>query len=324
MKKRYAIPLGLAALVAAALIFLRTPDTDPAAMEAKYANEQSRFAQGPEGLRVHYRDQGNPDGVPIVLLHGNSATLHTWEPLVERLGGEYRLITLTLPGHGLTGPNADDDYSFAGMAEAVDAVIEDARLERFVLGGNSMGGWISWRYALANPERVDALILLDASGMPLREDETAPALNLGFRLMGSAFGRFIIAHYTPRFAIETSLRESVARDDFIDDDIVDRYWELFRVKGNRRAAGARAVADREPQYAARIGDIAAPVLILWGAEDGLIHASAAQTFKERLPQAEVAIYEGVGHLPMAEVPDRTAADIDAFLDRALKSASGTP
>ncbi len=324
MKKRYLIPLILMAFLTGAFFVLRTPMTDPAAMEAKYTNEASRFIEGPNGLRVHYRDEGNRNGVPLVLLHGNSASLHTWEPLVERLGGEYRMITLTLPGHGLTGPNANRDYSYKGMAEAVDLVVSATGLERFVIGGNSMGGWISWRYALANPEKIEALILLDASGMPLREGETPPPLNLGFRLLQNPLGRFLLKYVTPRGAMETSLRQSVSVEDFIDDAAIDRHWELYRLPGNREAAGDRFLVDREPQYADRIAGITAPTLIIWGEDDRLIYASAAQTFEERLPHAEAVIYKGVGHIPMEEAPDRTAGDIDAFLDRVLTPAFGTP
>ncbi|WP_375206819.1 alpha/beta fold hydrolase [Hyphococcus sp.] len=324
MKKRYLIPLILIALIAGAFAFLRTPMTDPSAMEAKYANEASEFVEGPNGLRVHYRDQGDPDGVPIVLLHGNSASLHTWEPLVRRLGGEYRIITLTLPGHGLTGPNANRDYSFKGMAEALDLVLDATGVDSFVLGGNSMGGWISWRYALAHPEKIDALLLLDASGMPLREGEEEPPLNLAFRLLGNPAGRLLLRHFTPRVALEKSLRETVSVEDFIDDAMIDRYWELYRIPGNRRAAGDRFLVDREPGYAERVGEITAPTLLIWGKEDQVVYVTAATTFDERMPNAEVVIYEGVGHIPMEEAPDRTAADIDAFLDRVLKPASETP
>ncbi|MBT8471211.1 MAG: alpha/beta hydrolase, partial [Marinicaulis sp.] len=159
-------------VIAAALFLLRTPDTDPEEMRAKYTNNASQFAASDDGkLVVHYRDQGVRSGIPIILLHGTASSLHTWEPLVALLGDEYRIISLTLPGHGLTGPHPDDDYTFEGMAQAVDLVVEKLRLPNFVLGGNSMGGWVTWRYALKYPERVDALVLLDAWGMPLREGE---------------------------------------------------------------------------------------------------------------------------------------------------------
>lgn len=313
MKKVALIALPLAVLVVL-LIALRTPDTDPAAMTAKYTNAQSRFVENDAGLRVHYRDQGNRDGEPIVLVHGTAASLHTWEPLVERLGDEYRVITYTQPGHGLTGAHPRDDYSFAGMAEALDLVTDELGLDHFILGGNSMGGWIAWRYALANPEKVDALLLLDASGMPLREGEEEPQLNIGFRLLGNPIVRFLMQHYAPRGLVEKSALQSVSVESVMTEDVVDRYWELLRLPGNRRAAGLRPLVDRENQYADDVGNITAPTLVIWGAEDRLIHASAAQTFDERLPNAEVVIYEEIGHLPMEEAPDRTAKDIDDFLD----------
>lgn len=307
---------ALAALALLAFV-LRTPDTDPAEMEAKYANAASRFAEG-DGLRVHYRDQGNPEGVPIILLHGTSASLHTWEPLVALLGEEYRVITYSQPGHGLTGPHPRDDYSAAGMAEALDLVTEELGLESFVLGGNSMGGWVAWRYALANPKRVSALILLDASGMPLREGEAPEELNIGFRLVQSPVGRFLVKHYTPRWLIRQSGLESVSVKTILTEEAVDRYWELIRYPGNRRAAALGWIREREPDMANRIGEIDAPTLIIWGAEDQLIYPSAAQTFDERMSNADVVIYEGVGHLPMEEAPERTALDIDTFLERTIK------
>lgn len=312
MKKLFLFILPVAALIGV-LYLLRTPDTDPTAMIAKYANGESKFMGGANGLLVHYRDQGNPDGAPIVLLHGNSASLHTWEPLVRELGDRYRIITYDQPGHGLTGPNANGDYSFAGMAEALDLVTNELGLDHFVLGGNSMGGWIAWRYALAHPEKVDALILIDAAGAPLREGEEAPPLNLGFRLIQNPAGRFLLQHFTPRGLIKKSLLETVSKKSIVTEDMVDRYWELLRYPGNRRAAAERALADREPEMFDQIGAIAAPTLILWGAEDQLIYPTAAQTFDEHMPNAEVVVYDGVGHIPMEEAPDRTAQDIDAFL-----------
>jgi len=324
MKKRYAIPLGFFILLAAAFVLLRTPDTDPAAMMEKYTNEFSHFVAAPNGLTVHYRDQGNPYGAPIILLHGNAASLHTWEPLAARLGGDYRIITLTFPGHGLTGPNANRDYSYAGMAEAVDVVAGKLGLDHFVIGGNSMGGWVSWRYTLANPARVDALLLLDAAGMPLRKSENEPPRNLGFKLMEYPAGRFLLQSITPRSAIEKSLRQTVSVQSIVTEPMIDRYWELLRLPGNRRAAGDRAQIDRELEVADRVGEITAPTLILWGEEDQLIYATAAQTFHERMPEAEVKIYEGVGHLPMEETPDAVAEDIRSFLQGALTPAFETP
>lgn len=313
MKKRYLFSLIILVGLAVTFFSLRTPDTDPMEMLAKYGGPQSKFAAGPGGMKIHFRDQGNPDGTPIILVHGTSASLHAWEPLVERLGGEFRLITYDQPGHGLTGEEPDNDYSARGMMRALDAVAEAAGVDHFVLGGNSMGGWVSWRYALAY-ERVDALILLDAAGAPLREGEEPPPLNLGFKLARSAPGRFLLRHFMPRDLIETSIRQTVLDQSLVTDAYIDRYWELLRLPANRNAAPYLFTTDREPEMAAHLSEITAPTLIIWGAEDQLIYATAAHTFNERIDNSEVRIYESVGHLPMEEAPDKTASDIRRFLE----------
>lgn len=314
MKKRYLIPLVFLAGLAITFFSLRTPDTDPIEMLAKYGGPQSKFAAGPDGMKIHFRDQGNPDGTPIILVHGTSASLHTWEPLVERLGGEFRIITYDQPAHGLSGAAPDDDYSASGMMRALDAVAEAAGLDHFVLGGNSMGGWVSWRYTLDHPGRVDALILIDAAGAPLREGEEPPPLNLGFKLARSAPGRFLLRHFMPRDLIETSIRQTVVDQSLVTEAYVDGYWELLRLPANRRAAPHFFTADREPEMAQRLPEITAPTLIIWGKDDRLIHASAAETFNERIIHSSVSIYDNVGHLPMEEAPDRTADDIRRFVE----------
>ena len=322
MRKTSIIAFALIAL-AAALWALRTPDTDPAAMAEKYASDASRFVENAAGLRVHYRDEGNPDGQPIVFVHGTSGSLHNWIPLVDRLGKDYRIITYTQPGHGLTGPHPRDDYSFAGMAEALDLVAGELGVERFALAGHSMGGWVAWRYALAHPDRIDALILIDASGAPLPEGEKPAAPPLAFRLAQTPAGRFIMQHVTPRRLVEKTALDFVVDPTVMTEADVDRYWELLRYPGNRRAAALRMIADREPEYADRISEISAPALLIWGAEDKQTPVGLAASFDARLPDATVMIYDSVGHMPMEEAPDRTARDIDAFLQKTVNAVLST-
>ncbi len=268
--------------ILAGFLALRTPDTDRDEMIARYSGSAGAFVAGPAGQRIHYRDQGERGRRAIILLHGSNSSLQTWEPLVKRLGGTWRIVTLDLPGHGLTGGTPDKDYSAAGMIAAVDVVAAKLGLDHFVLGGNSMGGWVAWRYALAEPERVDALLLLDASGMPLRKGEKAPPSNIGFRVLEYPFGRWLATQITPRSLVEESLRGSVAKRAIVDDAMIDRYWELLRFPGNREATVLRARMDREPAMAARVGEIEAPTLILFGDKDRLINPSAAKTFNERI------------------------------------------
>lgn len=323
-RKRVLIPLGLVLAIVIAFLALRTPDTDRAEMIAKYGGPHATFAAGPAGQTIHYRDQGKRDGPVIVLLHGSNASLQTWEPLVKRLGADYRIVTLDLPGHGLTGGTPDKDYGASGMMAAVDVVAAKLELDRFTLGGNSMGGWVAWRYALDHPEHVDALLLLDAAGMPLRAGEKRPPSNIGFRILQYRSGRWLATQITPRSLVEESLRGSVEKQDIVDEAMIDRYWELLRFPGNREATSLRATLDREPAMADRIGAIKAPTLILFGKQDRLINPTAAQSFHERMPGSEVVLLDGIGHLPMEEAPDETAGAIADFLKRRLVAPSARP
>jgi len=320
-RKRVLIPLALLVTIVVGFLLLLTPDTDRDAMIAKYSGPAGAFVAGPAGQRIHYRDQGKRGDRAIILIHGANASLHTWEPLVKRLGETYRVVTLDLPGHGLTGAIPDTDYSAQGMMDAVDVVAAKLGLDHFILGGNSMGGWVAWRYALAQPARVDALLLINAAGMPLRPGEKRPESNVGFRVLEYPFGRWLATRVTPRMLVEQSLRGSVEKQEIVDDAMIDRYWELLRFPGNRAATVLRARMDREPAMAARVGEIKAPTLILFGDKDRLINPSAAKTFNERIAGSEIVILPGIGHLPMEEAPDATANAIADFLTRRLVAPS---
>lgn len=314
VRRIFGLALGFALFLVVVFALMRTPDTNRDDMIAKYGGANAMFADGAGGMRVHWRDEGCGDCPALILLHGSNASLHTWAPLIAELSGEYRIITLDLPGHGLTGRHPRDDYSAEGMFEALDAVAGAAGLDHFYLGGNSMGGWISWRYALAHPERVDGLIMLDAAGAPLREGETAPTPPIGFMLMRNPVFAPVIEQITPRDVIKKTLLGSISNKAIVNDAMIDRYWELNRFPGYRRATAIRARRDLVDPHADRLGEITQPTLVLWGREDALIPVSAAQTFDERIPNAEIVILDGVGHLPMEEASQATANAIRRFLE----------
>jgi pimeloyl-ACP methyl ester carboxylesterase len=144
----------------------RAPERPVQSLVPRWAAPPSDFIDL-DGQLVHFRDEGPPgDPAPIVLLHGTAASLHTWEGWVHELRGAHRVVTLDLPGFGLTGPSASGDYSDAAYVRFVLALLDKLKLQRVVLGGNSLGGEIAWQVAAAAPARVKALVLVDAGGDP--------------------------------------------------------------------------------------------------------------------------------------------------------------
>jgi pimeloyl-ACP methyl ester carboxylesterase len=300
--KRAALVLGVLALALLALGF--HPDRGADELEARYATPPSKFIEV-DGLRVHYRDRGS--GSPLVLLHGSNSSLFTWEGWVERLAPTHRVVTLDLPGHGLTGPDPKERYSAVEMAEVVDAFLSKIGLQRFALGGNSMGGNVAWHYALAHPERVDKLILVDAAGLPSHEPRP-PALRFAALPILGRLSRW----ETPRFAVAASVRDVYGDHSKVTDALIDRYYDLLLRDGNRAAMRER-VSRKNDSASARIGELQVPTLILWGTEDRWILPKYGEQFRERIPGARLVTLPGLGHVPMEEDPAASVAPVLTFL-----------
>lgn len=303
----------LLAALAALFFWGYAPDTDAAQMERKYGSAASRFAKLDPGLRVHYRDEGKQDGPVLVLIHGSNASLHTWEQWVGILGKDYRIISLDLPGHGLTGNNPAGVYDSASCVRVVDRLLTKLNVDKAVIGGNSMGGGVSWAYALEHPEKVEAVLLVDASGQPYARSGNTP---LGFRLMRMPVIKEAARFIAPRSIFESSVKTSMSVQSEIDDKLINRYWELNRYPGNRNATMQRFSSSKSmvPGTKERLSTIKVPVLILWGAQDNLIPVTAAKWFAEAMPQAKLIIYPNVGHVPMEEIPQKSANDVKIWLD----------
>lgn len=311
MKKTIRIILLLLALLVAAFFIFRTPDTDRAEMIAKYGSEASRFVDDGHGAKIHYRDEGNKDGPALLLIHGSNSLLQTWEPLVVLLGDKYRLISLDLYGHGLTGPNPTAAYDADTNIAAAIKVLDTVGVDKAYWVGNSMGGWLTWRAGLSVPERTSGLVLIDASGAQV---EQKGELYLGARLARSSVGQMLLPEITPRFLVKSSLEENFAQPERLTEELVDRYWELLRFPGNRKAAVDRAKTPRQPEKWADVGTLNMPVLLLWGEQDKVIPLAHGSAFAEAIPGSKLITYADAGHLPMEETPEQVARDIDGWIE----------
>ena len=318
--KRFLKWLGIIFLVLIGAVFIwgYAPDTDAAAMKAKYGAGASQFAELQPGLTVHYRDQGKRGGRVLVLIHGSNASLHTWEPWVERLGSDYRIISMDLPGHGLTGSHPGGVYDYPVFVDVVDRLMSKLGVGKAVIGGNSMGGGTAWMYALAHPEKTEGLLLIDAAGAPVWQSKKTP---IGFRLMRMPVVKELARFIAPRSMFESSLKTSMSVQSKIDDTLIDRYWDLNRYPGNREATMKRFALQHNnyPATKEKLAAIKAPVMIMWGEEDNLIPVGSARWFADALPGAKLVVYPKVGHIPMEEVPERSAADVKGWLDGLLST-----
>lgn len=299
--------IGGGALLALGVLLLSGVRCDraPAEVEGRLATPPSRFVEV-DGLRVHYRDRGR--GPAIVLLHGSNASLFTWEGWVADLARDHRVVTLDLPGHGLTGPDPRGRYRPAEMAALVDRFVEKLGIDRFTLGGNSMGGGVAWRYAILHPVKVERLVLVDSLGLP--SEEPPP---FAFRLFTTPVVGRLVRWISPRPLVAASVRDAYGEPGRVTEALIDRYDDVFLRAGNREATRRRFVAGNDDGLVARLGEVAAPTLILWGSRDRWILPKYGPRFQAAIAGSRLVVLDGLGHVPMEEAPERTVAELRRFL-----------
>jgi len=312
----------LLALTIAVALFAYKGELPTDAIDAKYSSPSSQFLVMDNGARVHFRDEGIGEGNTVVLVHGSNASLHTWEPWVAILGQSYRVITLDLPAHGLTGAVPDKDYSPQGQLKTVEALVRYLALERFTLGGNSMGGGVTWRYSLEHPQQVEAMILIDASGLPQFRRSNAQERNssvekkeppLFFTLMSKAWFRTLAKYVDPYWMAKQGVESAYNDSPVVNKQLIDRYYELALREGSREATLARFGSPRLVVDDVDTSRFTMPSLIMWGRDDSVISVNTAHQFSEVLGRSELIIYDNVGHIPMEEIPRQSANDVLGFL-----------
>ena len=300
-------------LTALAVAVSRAPDRPVETLVARWAPPPSDFVEV-KGQLVHLRDEGpRADALPIVLLHGTAASLHTWEGWVKALKPQRRVLTLDLPGFGLTGPYAGqyaaDDYGGDAYARFVIDVLDALKLPRVVLGGNSLGGEIAWRVATLAPQRVERLILVDAAG-PAFTPQSVP---LGFVVARVPPLAWLSRHLLPRELVAQGLASVYGDPARITPAVVDRYFELTLREGNRRALSLRLQQMALGEDEARIATITQPTLILWGGRDRLIPPAVGRQFEQRIAGSRRVQLDDLGHVPQEEDPLRSVEPVKAFI-----------
>lgn len=303
---------ALLVLAAVALVATWAPDQPVDELKPRWAQPPSQFITI-DGMQVHLRDEGpRNDPLPIVLIHGTSASLHTWEGWAAALRGQRRVIRFDLPGFALTGPNRQNDYSVEAYVRFVTAVVDQLGVQRFVLAGNSLGGQVAWATAVALPQRVARLVLVDASGYAPESASVPPSLPLGFRIARMPALRVLTQYTLPRGIVEKSVRNVYGDPAKVTPELVDLYVDMTLRAGNRQALGRRMDQGYSGDVAG-LKTLAIPTLILWGGQDRLIPLEFGQRFARDIAGSRLVVFDDLGHVPHEEDPARTVAVVKTFL-----------
>ena len=295
-------------LTGAFLLSSCNSDIPVAELKVKYQKANSEFIDI-DGVSVHYIMEGRmDDSLPIVFIHGTSASLHTWDTLSSLLKTNKKIIRLDLPAFGLTGPNRLNQYNFNFYNQFLDEFLLKLNVTKCIVAGNSLGGSIAWNYAIASPDKVKQLILLDASGYPKKDEKGS----LGFKLAAIPVLNQALKHISPISLIRKSLEDAFYDKSLVTEKMVEQYHDMLLREGNR---GAVLELFQHPMKAdpAKIKLITQPTLIIWGKEDQLISYKNAALFKQDIQNSQMLVLDKVGHIPMEEAPNQVATAILEFI-----------
>ena len=297
-------------LIIALLIWAWAPDKNRADLEKIYAPAPSAFFQV-LGMRVHYRDLGPPIATKpapqtLIFLHGFGSSLHTWDAWAPTLAQDYRVISLDLPGFGLTGANPSGDYSDAFVLQFLSAFADQLGIQSAVWIGNSMGGRFAWEMAVAQPQRVDKLVLISPDGFASKGFQYGEKPSISPILHA-------MRYFLPQSILEMNLKPAYANPATMDAALAQRYYDLMLAPGVRESLielmRQHILEDPRPL----LGRIQVPTLLLWGERDGFIPITNAQDYLRLMPKAKLVALPNIGHIPQEEKPQEGLKALWEFL-----------
>ncbi|NND53951.1 MAG: alpha/beta hydrolase [Gammaproteobacteria bacterium] len=278
-------------------------------LEARYANDASRF-MNVAGARLHYRDEGPRDGPAVLLIHANFASLLGWEPWVDALKDKYRVVRFDMTSHGLTGPDPTGDYTLERTLELTEKFIDAVGLEKFSIGGTSLGGTMAVLYTAKYPERIDNLILLSPGSLEGKERKDSDRGEI-------PDAAYALKYIMPRALPEFMLTSGFSDDSKLSTELVDQWFELWRLEGQREAQLDRLKYYDSGDIESVFRSVSRPVLLLWGEDNQTAVFEQHEEVIELLsgaPSINFFSYPGVGHMAVQEAGDRIAIDVRRFLD----------
>ena len=308
MRKTMMVFWLFSALVSAGGWALWTPDIDRPTLEAKYLSAPGDMVTV-LGNSLHVRDSAPhaaPDQPVLLLLHGFGASLHTWDVWTARLSQHFRVLRVDLPGSGLSGSDAQGDYSDTRTIALLLALMDQRGIGRASIIGHSIGGRIAWTLAASHPTRVDKLVLLAPDGFasPGFAYGSAPEVPATMGLM----------RYTlPRWMLRSNLLLAYADPATLSDDLLTRYYELMLAPGSRAAMLARMRQTVLVDPVSLLRRITAPTLLVWGRQDGMIPFANAADYQREIPRNTLLELDNMGHLPHEESPQRALPAVEKFL-----------
>ncbi|MCS7235309.1 MAG: alpha/beta hydrolase [Armatimonadota bacterium] len=253
------------------------------------------------GLRLHYRKWGR--GLPVLLLHGFPLSSELWEDVAVRLEDRCQVVAPDLRGHG-DSDAPPGPYSMDALAEDVVGLVDALGLDRFVLGGHSMGGYVAFRVAARWPQRLLGLVLVATRAEPDTEEARARRRQ-GIERIRREGGQAFVQDFLPNLVGEHTRTHR--------PEVLARAWELARRVPDHVLVACLEGMMARPDSRPLLQSLDLPALVVAGEQDGVVPLASAQAMAEALARGRLVVAAGAGHLPTMEAPEVVASALADFL-----------
>lgn len=255
-----------------------------------------------DGTRVRVREEGQAGAPVIVLIHGFTFSLESWDGWAADLSRDHRVIRYDLSGHGLSAPDPQRRYGTDGRVEQLRRLLDMMGVERATFAGNSFGGLVAWTFAARYPDRVERLVLLNSAGFSINGVTDTPVP------VPAAMRAYLLAP-TPA-GVGYSAAMIYAHPERLPPARLEQMRAMIARNGPELVAHLEHFTLPDP--VAMLGRIRASTLVMWGANDKVVPVDHAARLVAAIPQARSIIYQDVGHAPHEEATDRTLSDLRVF------------
>src|SRR5262249_5968335 len=295
--------LGLLLLVVVVAVEARRLIEKPARIPPPGPGEKDTVV---DGVRWRSREIEGKGTETILFLHGLQSSSASWGKVLTAAGDRGHAIAVDLPGFGYSDRPWPYDYTVGGQSAHLLRYLDVRGIDHTVLVGNSLGGAVALVPAAARPDRIRALVLVDAASPVSRIPWTIRALRT------PVIGELEMELYIKPF-LELGLRERLfANPKNVTPELVEREWRPMTVPGTRRAALA-AIRSNVGGYEALWRKFQVPTLVIWGLEDRLLPIAEGHRLTNAIPGARLVVLPGAGHMPQEEQPEAFSRAVSDFL-----------
>ena len=317
MKRKASITfIVILIILAIGPLFIPIPPIENALSPRELADPDSQFIEI-DGIDVHYKMWGSGE-TTFILLHGFASSVFTWREVAEPLSAWGRVIAFDRPAYGLTErvtewEAGENPYTQEAQLANITGLMNALGVESAVFVGNSAGGTIAMSYALANPDRVSSLILLDPAvyaggGAP---PFVQPLLSLPqFDRVGPLIVRRFLGEANSANLLELAWHDPSK----VTDEVIEGYTRAYQIENWDTALWEFTVASEQSSLAEQLDELTIPTLVITGDDDRIVPTEDSIRLAEELPNAVLVVIPNSGHVPQEETPSDVLNAIEANLD----------